>query len=367
MLIYPIVEDKPIDLSFEKNVAEMRKKKAIEESKKMDEIKQKTKASKRYQEMLEKQKQSQKEKNKDQIMTNLNSYFMSGKLVETQEIPQLTNLAPTCKPFIPQNYNADDDPKKRKKGLFALNKGGKSKKQKITLIQQLIEETGNASQHSQKLPQIIPMKSVYEHFAPKAGVTFAEAGRSPLTGNATISQEVGRLSKNEFRTIVMDTENGQNQDENNIQAHTQYGKFMKNMDKSISVVKLKYGKDIPESQFETSNQDNKVAVTGDIGQLLFDQSNYRQYINTRENYKSVTSLIPAFYVPPKTRLGKSAYQSQRESADYTLTKSLSKNMHDQFNLGLEGADLDIRNMGNKPIVKGMNMTLKHFFEKLSIF
>ena len=194
------------DEGLEREVEEMRRKRLAEEAQKQEDQRIEARKNKKLQELRERKKfntggtiniNSYKQ-------SEVQSYDLSGNVVEVAFLSKLPNLVPTC-------AKAADKPE-AKNGVSTERVAFRRNNNKAQAAKELL---GSASYNEDALLKAASAKDhdnsklkyttgPYDKIVPAIGVTFTEIGKNPKVRNESLGQLMGKITKAEFRTLISD-------------------------------------------------------------------------------------------------------------------------------------------------------------------
>ena len=188
------------DPELEKAIEELRKKMKIEETRKQEEERNRAVAKKKQQEVKDRRKVTTEDQQQ--------SYDIKGKPVEIQTLPALPAIAAKCGQVFRNEKSQDMEKTAKPKGrsmrrLDAIKKDISVNEENDYWTKEISKTVMN-KQRDQNV-NYFPMRGMYEALVPATGVTFAEKGKNTKSGNLTMREKLGKISKTDYLTQMADS------------------------------------------------------------------------------------------------------------------------------------------------------------------
>ena len=223
------------------------------------------------------------------------SYDISGKAVNIKRLNAFPDLIKKCKNRVAIIHGSSEKAEEIEREEFVPSSAP-------------ITATSNPAVRIESRKPIEKPKdacALYEAIVPAVGVTFLEAGKHPKANIASISQKTGKMSKNEFNTLmtsdyimssmitVPKTATSIIQETATIQENRRTP-----VPSATKIVFASQSKQLPAKAL--LNSPVKISITGDMSQLLVSKNDQVYSVQ-----QSTTSVMPQSYVPPMYRSQKS--------------------------------------------------------------
>ena len=255
------------------------------------------------------------------------SYDVNGKAVSLQRIKVFPELISKCGNVVvhndPRSATLQENP-----AVIISKHSRDSHKPKF-------DENASPKENTRPrdLAPIPFVTGVYESIVPAVGVTFYETGKNPKMSNASLSKQMGRMSKTELQTMQYESTlyqskflQSQKQEQKEVVLPEVVPKEASEYFQLVNVSnsgqqKLSFRK----QKLSAATAPTKFEISGDMSQLLVRKDDSAFY---KAKLSQPTSVVPKPYVPPM-------FRSQKTYSFGTLPATeqiLHKTMTDLFNM-----------------------------------
>jgi len=320
MSIYSIKTTKDSD-DLDKMIERLRAERIAEEN-----LKKERELCEQHQKMIDETKKNSKK--------NIETcYDINGNSVSVKKFMNFPDLAKKCGNRIVISSSISDENSNNLKGSF-------QEKPAKTLLEFENAEPKKKGENEEKNKNLC---GVYEKFIPATGVTFTEIGKNQKSNLATISQKVGKFSKNDFYTLQADsyvftTKTNQIQEPKISETQKIISPDFQTI-KPVQKIIFSNKKSQPIIDIKNANP-VKISITGDMTQLLVNQ-NYMQNTNVMEK-----SVVPQSYIPPAFR----SQKSMNNGNSNQKTKDYFEN-NPEYEISMENNRLEKSNSANGLTIK----------------